>query len=150
MSTNARIGLEILPGERVESIYTHWDGYPSHHGTLLLGHWNSREKVRELLALGDLSVLGKQVGQAHPFDAPYDDPLSGFSSERWSWRLFYSMPLDTPWSLLSPDAGPLRILGMKRWGLNIRRLRGDSGGFLFSICSMASDPPAERLDWAVK
>lgn len=76
MGTRARVGLLLDFDNGVESIYTHWDGYPSHHGSLLLGCWNTRKLVAELIALGDLSVLGKQAGQQHSFDAPYDDPTS--------------------------------------------------------------------------
>lgn len=65
--------MEVDHFQRVESIYTHWDGYPSHHGPLLLGYWDTAEKVRDLIALGDLSILNKELGQAHDFDAPYDD-----------------------------------------------------------------------------
>lgn len=83
MSTNARIGIERPESNSVESIYTHWDGYPEHHGILLLDCWNTREAVESLIALGNLSVLGKEVGQKHDFDAPYDDPVSG------SWCLAY-------------------------------------------------------------
>jgi hypothetical protein len=68
MSTNARIGREIEAGNSVESIYTHWDGYPDHHGQVLLDHYAERAKVAELIALGDLSSLAAEIGEAHDFD----------------------------------------------------------------------------------
>lgn len=77
MSTNARIGIERPAANGITSIYTHWDGYPSHHGILLLDHYDTREKVEALIALGDLSILNKDLGQQHDFDARYDDPVSG-------------------------------------------------------------------------
>jgi hypothetical protein len=76
MGTRARVGLRLELDNGVESIYTHWDGYPSHHGPLLLDCWNTRTLVAELVALGDLSALGREAGQQHDFDAPYDDPTS--------------------------------------------------------------------------
>lgn len=81
MGTRARIG--IIRGDEVESIYTHWDGYPSHHGPVLRDHWTNRDRVERLIALGDLSSLGSEIGEAHDFDAPHDDPVSG------NWCLAY-------------------------------------------------------------
>lgn len=75
MGTRARIGLRTING--VDSIYTHWDGYPSHHGPILLEHYSERGQVEALIALGDLSSLNAELGQQHPFDAPHDDPVSG-------------------------------------------------------------------------
>ena len=69
MSTRARIGLRS-EDDSVVSIYTHWDGYPEHHGPILLNHYNTKAKVKELLALGDLSVLGEDVGIKQEFDTP--------------------------------------------------------------------------------
>ena len=38
-------------------IYTHWDGYPSHHLPILREHYNTVQKVLELIELGDISEL---------------------------------------------------------------------------------------------
>lgn len=54
--------------ESFDSIYTHWDGYPSHHGPILLGHYNTSDAVAKLLALGALSSLGEEIGEKHNFD----------------------------------------------------------------------------------
>jgi len=67
MSTRARIGIMNANGS-ISSIYTHNDGYPSHHAPILLGHYNTPDKIRELLHLGNLSSLGKEIGQAHAFE----------------------------------------------------------------------------------
>lgn len=56
MSTNALIGI-INDDNSVTSIYNHWDGYPEYLGSLLTEHYLSEEKVRELMGLGDVSVL---------------------------------------------------------------------------------------------
>lgn len=74
MSTRARIGVEQVDGT-VRSIYTHSDGYPSHHGPLLLGPYGHREAAEALLALGDLSVLGPTIGEkADPSKRPLQQP----------------------------------------------------------------------------
>lgn len=60
MGTRSRIAARNAEGT-FTSIYVHWDGYPSHHGPILLGYYNSEEKVRELLALGDMSSLNWDI-----------------------------------------------------------------------------------------
>lgn len=66
MGTRAFIGY--LEGEdNVKFIYTHWDGYPSHHGPILLENYNTLEKVKELVDLGGISILGPKIGRKHKF-----------------------------------------------------------------------------------
>jgi len=57
MSTNATIIVQRPGSNEFASIYTHWDGYPSHHGKILLENYNTYEKVVELIELGTLSEL---------------------------------------------------------------------------------------------
>ncbi len=64
MSTKSFIGIE-LPSGRVRAIYCHYDGYPEHHAPILLNHYNTAKKVRELLKLGSLSSLGTEIGVKH-------------------------------------------------------------------------------------
>jgi hypothetical protein len=67
MGTRARVGI-VRPDGSIISIYTHWDGYPAHHAPILLGHYDTPEKMGELLALGDLSVLAENIGEKQDFD----------------------------------------------------------------------------------
>ena len=74
MATRSRIGMEQPNGE-VRSIYCHWDGYPEGVGATLKEHYTNPEKVEALIALGDISVLGRFVdvnipGVVHTFDKP--------------------------------------------------------------------------------
>lgn len=39
------------------SIYSHWDNYPEYNGRILRTHYNTREKVEELVDGGDVSCL---------------------------------------------------------------------------------------------
>jgi hypothetical protein len=57
-----------MDGKVCTSIYVHWDGYLEHNGKLLAEHYTDPAKVQELIALGDLSSLGREIGQKHPFD----------------------------------------------------------------------------------
>lgn len=68
MGTRANI-VRKNEDESFDVIYTHWDGYPSHHAPILLDHYSDDAKVAELLALGDLSVLGEEIGKKHAFDS---------------------------------------------------------------------------------
>jgi hypothetical protein len=61
MGTRSRIGLELSDGS-ILSIYSHWDGYPGFNGVKLVEHFNTKEKVQELIDLGDISCLWTNAG----------------------------------------------------------------------------------------
>ena len=54
MGTRSRIGIQ-LSDDSILSVYHHWDGYPSWLGRILETHYNTREKVAELIDGGDMS-----------------------------------------------------------------------------------------------
>jgi len=54
MSTRSRIGIELSDGS-ILSAYHHWDGYPEWLGRILNTHYNTKEKVAELIDGGDMS-----------------------------------------------------------------------------------------------
>jgi len=56
MATRGRVGLELADGS-ILSIYSHWDNYPEWAGRILRTHYNTREKVEELIDGGDVSCL---------------------------------------------------------------------------------------------
>ena len=64
MGTRSRIG--VMHGDKVKSVYCHWDGYLEHNGAILQEHYDSA-RANQLVAMGDLSSLGKVIGEAHPF-----------------------------------------------------------------------------------
>lgn len=70
MSTRSHTGIWNEDGS-LDVIYCHWDGYPSYNGALLLHHYQDPEKIPELIALGDISLLAESVKPAegeHPFE----------------------------------------------------------------------------------
>ena len=81
MSTRSLIAKATKHG--FEAIYCHSDGYPEHHGPILTQHYATEDAVNSLLRLGDLSILGPQIGEAHDFRSHY--PVA---SER-GWCLAY-------------------------------------------------------------
>jgi hypothetical protein len=68
MGTRSRIG--VMHGDKLKSVYCHWDGYLEHNGQLLQDHYDSA-KANHLVALGDISSLKEQIGDEHPFSG-YD------------------------------------------------------------------------------
>jgi len=54
MGTRSRIGIQ-LSDDSILSVYHHWDGYPSWLGRILRTHYNTKEKVSELIDCGDMS-----------------------------------------------------------------------------------------------
>lgn len=76
MATRSRIGIEKENGI-IYSIYCHWDGYPAYNGRILLENYTNREKVEGLIALGDISVLGKELAPGEGVDHSFDNRSQG-------------------------------------------------------------------------
>ena len=72
MATRSRIGIIDNRTGVVTSIYCHWDGYPENNGRILVEHWSDLAKIQQLMKLGDLSSLGKELGKKQDFDQPTD------------------------------------------------------------------------------
>lgn len=77
MSTRARIGIQLEDGT-IRSIYCHHDGYKEGVGETLKKFYNTPEKVKGLMDLGDISSLGETYDMKmsktdwHRFDLPKD------------------------------------------------------------------------------
>jgi len=96
MGTRSRIA--VMHGDNCKSVYCHWDGYLDYNGRILQEHYDSA-KANHLVALGDLSSLGKSIGEAHPFseheikkDDPDYDKLIALhkQAETEGWTTFYA------------------------------------------------------------
>jgi len=61
MATRARIGLELRDGS-ILSAYHHWDGYPEWLGRILKTHYDTKDKVSELIDGGDMSSAWTNCG----------------------------------------------------------------------------------------
>jgi hypothetical protein len=85
MATRSLIG-KLNSDNTVDYIYCHWDGYLEHNGRILHEHYNTLEKVDALLALGDLSSLGNEIGEKHDFDfhlsKPGEDWCTAYGRDR--------------------------------------------------------------------
>lgn len=81
MSTRSAIIIENTDGT-AEGIYCHFDGYPEHHKPILLGHYQSEEAARNLVALGDISTLAEDIGEKHDFGRCPDHVVNAYGRDR--------------------------------------------------------------------
>jgi hypothetical protein len=85
MATRSKIAIENQDGT-VSSIYCHWDGYPSHHGPILFGHYTTQEKVESLIKLGSISSLAPEPqipeGVNHNFENPSEGIVVAYHRDR--------------------------------------------------------------------
>ena len=86
MSTRSNIARFDSETGRVMSVYCHCDGYPKGVGEILRKHYTTDDAVTELVALGNLSVLGARIapplGATHSFAAPLDDVTIAYARDR--------------------------------------------------------------------
>jgi hypothetical protein len=60
MGTRSFISIKN-PDNTYDTVYCHFDGYPDGVGKKLENHYGSEDKVRELIARGDMSSLAAKV-----------------------------------------------------------------------------------------
>ena len=76
MGTRSRIG--VMHGDKLKSVYCHWDGYLDNNGRILLEHYDS-SKANHLVAMGDISSLDKEVAIPEGVQHSFQDPLDGIT-----------------------------------------------------------------------
>ena len=81
MATRSTIAIQNADGT-VTGIYCHWDGYLSHNGDILLHHYTDEAKVRQLIELGNISSLGKEIGEKHNFDECLEGETNAYGRDR--------------------------------------------------------------------
>ena len=81
MATRSTIALEYADGT-IGQVYCHWDGYLSNNGKILFEHYQDPFKLRELIDLGDVSVLHANIGEKHDFNERYEDGCTFYGRDR--------------------------------------------------------------------
>jgi hypothetical protein len=81
MATRSNIGVRNTDGT-IDYIYCHFDGYPEGVGATLIEHYTNPNRVNELMKLGDLSVLGKFIGEKQDFDKRIRDYCLAYGRDR--------------------------------------------------------------------
>lgn len=89
MSTRSYICMETEKTKQTHQylgIYCHWDGYPSYNGAVLLEHYKKREKVENLMKLGNLSALAPNIEPTginpHSFNHPEPGVCVAYGRDR--------------------------------------------------------------------
>lgn len=115
MGTRSNIIIKRPGSEEYAGIYCRWDGYLSHHGTILLQNYSTYDKVVELISLGNLSELHNTpdncVSHHHWPAKPKNIQVSDnanklskeeycylFKNDKWYFKSYVDM-----WSLLTSD-----------------------------------------------
>lgn len=85
-STIAAVVTDSNGNKNVQQIYCHWDGYLDCNGRILLQHYDTQQKVEELMFHGDLSVLARYTEpdseSLHTFDAPQEGVCVYYGRDR--------------------------------------------------------------------
>lgn len=134
MSTHSMIGIERAAGDDgvrpVTGIYCHFDGYLSHVGRLLATHYTAPEKIEALMALGCLSSLGAELGEAHDFNAPPKGVCNAYgrdggerdvaareypSRDAFACEEFNYLFSDGQWFVLEPSLGAPLGISTRAW-----------------------------------
>ena len=73
MSTRSAIGISYQGV--IKAVYVHSDGYMDYVGTVLNEHYQDTVKISKLISMGDMSMLGKEIGRKIDFNArmAYDE-----------------------------------------------------------------------------
>lgn len=79
MATRAFVGIK--EGNKVRAIYNHYDGYPAHLGVVLTKSYNSEEKVKDLISLGDCSFIDHRLEPTEEVEHTFDNPEKGITIE---------------------------------------------------------------------
>ncbi|MCB0083179.1 MAG: hypothetical protein KDE47_19695 [Caldilineaceae bacterium] len=67
MGTRSFIVRQIDTG--IEGVYCHWNGYPDYNGRILQEYYSEPEKLKRLIAGGEISSLAPEIGSQHDFDS---------------------------------------------------------------------------------
>ena len=69
-----------------KAVYCHYDGYLAYNGAMLLEYYNTKERVEELISLGNISSLREKItpekGSTHSFDKPDKDVTVFYGRDR--------------------------------------------------------------------
>lgn len=118
MGTRSRIG--VMHGDKCKSVYCHWDGYLDHNGRILLEHYDS-SKANHLVALGDISILGRNVeipeGESHCFQEPLDGVTIFYGRDRKENGTDFAVHQDFQSFLEQCDSGGVEYYYIMRDGV---------------------------------
>ena len=100
MGTRSRIGIQ-LKDNSVLSVYCHYDGYPAFNGRVLRDHFDTPEKVKDLIDGGDMSCTWTNAGwnnETLESNAPrYDESIFDFLDKKNNEEYAYIWTVNSEW-----------------------------------------------------
>ena len=92
MATRSTISILETTGT-VKQIYCHWDGYFDHNGRILKTFYKTPELVKQLISLGNLSVLAENINptEDHSFDSPQEGVCVYYGRDRGEDNAEYTL-----------------------------------------------------------
>jgi|TARA_B100000927_G_C16176423_1_gene353562 hypothetical protein len=87
MATRSRIGI-ALQDDSILSVYHHWDGYPTWLGRILKTHYNTKEKVADLIDGGDMSSCwtNERWGDVNEYGGQMKKEVEEYGPQYYSQR----------------------------------------------------------------
>lgn len=89
------IGIERSDGS-IEAVCVHGDGMGEAVIEVAARHYRNDEAVSALIALGDLSMIGRSIGEQHDFDSAH----CAWGTPEWC--LAYHRDREEPWEQTKP------------------------------------------------
>jgi len=99
MGTRSIIALDLSTPKPLKvgyrAAYCHWDGYVEDPGVghVLQNHYTGVNKIKRLLALGEMSSLGTDIGEKHEFEQRAEDDAT---------TTYYTRDRGDDWELCKP------------------------------------------------
>lgn len=83
MATRSTIGIKNND-DSITFIYCHYDGYLHGVGKILKNHYTEEKKIYDLISLGAISSLGKEITPSsfHSFDSPQENVTVFYNRDR--------------------------------------------------------------------
>ena len=103
MATRSAIGYINIDGT-VTGTYCHWDGYPEHNGAVLKESYTNTDKIRQLIAGGEISSLDDEIGEKHPFSQFEENMTSEeFIQAKRNYTTYYHRDRGEEWERVKPN-----------------------------------------------
>lgn len=123
MSTRSAIITKTKDG--YSGVYCHWDGYLEGVGHTLRDHYTDDKKVQELIALGEISILGERVGPInhHSFNIPEAGTTLAYHRDRGEPLNIITGPTAKSVADRIGHNGHVYVWNGKRWAHNGKEIK---------------------------
>lgn len=114
MATNSTI-IGLCSDKIIRAIKIHWDGYLEYTGKVLYTHYQTQNKINDLIKLGDLSIIDKLVKPPNDCIHTFDNPLKNVT-------IAYHRDRHDPWKTVKP----IKFKSTFDIGLEIKKAQNNS------------------------